>query len=112
MLWDIRAPRLVMGICVGSALAVSGAVMQGLFRNPLADPGILGVTSGASLGAISIIVLGAALPAVVQSTLGAGLLPVAAFLGAWGSMLLLYRVSTRAGRTSVATMLPVHPGSS
>jgi iron complex transport system permease protein len=105
VLWDIRAPRLVMGICVGSALAVSGAVMQGLFRNPLADPGILGVTSGASLGAISIIVLGATLPAVVQSTLGAGLLPVAAFLGAWGSMLLLYRVSTRAGRTSVATML-------
>lgn len=43
VLWDIRAPRLILGICVGAALAVSGAVMQGLFRNPLADPGLVGL---------------------------------------------------------------------
>ena len=53
VLLDIRLPRLVMGLLVGAALAVSGALMQGLFRNPLADPGIVGVSAGAGLGAIS-----------------------------------------------------------
>ena len=105
VLWDIRAPRMVMGVCVGAALAVSGAVMQGLFRNPLADPGLLGVGTGASLGAIGVIVLGASLPVGFLAIAGDGLLPVAAFVGAWLSMLVLYKVSTRAGRTSVATML-------
>ncbi|WP_208352111.1 FecCD family ABC transporter permease [Pseudaestuariivita rosea] len=102
VLWDIRLPRLVTGIVVGASLAVSGAVMQGLFRNPLADPGIVGVTSGATLGAIIAIVLGPLLP---LAFLGTAMLPVFAFVGAWVSMVLLYRVATRAGRTSVATML-------
>src|SRR5690606_22635650 len=55
---DIRLPRAVLGALVGAALAVSGAVMQGLFRNPLADPGLIGVSAGAGLGAIVVIVLG------------------------------------------------------
>ncbi len=105
VLWDIRAPRTLMGIFVGAALAVSGAIMQGLFRNPLADPGILGVSAGASLGAIAAIVLGGVLPLGLTGLLGPALLPVFAFVGAWASMFLLYRVATRAGRTSVATML-------
>src|SRR5690606_14930912 len=58
IVYDIRLPRIVMGMMIGAALAVSGAVMQGLFRNPLADPGIVGVASGAGLGAIATIVLG------------------------------------------------------
>ncbi len=105
VLRDIRAPRMVRGVCVGAALAVSGAVMQGLFRNPLADPGLLGVSTGASLGAIGVIVLGASLPTGIVAIAGDGLLPIAAFICAWGCMILLYKVSTRAGRTSVATML-------
>ncbi|MEM8824473.1 MAG: iron ABC transporter permease, partial [Pseudomonadota bacterium] len=108
VLLDIRLPRLVMGILVGAALAVSGAVMQGLFRNPLADPGLVGVSAGAGLGAISAIVLGSLLPASVMSWAGivsSSLVPVAAFLGGWVSTLVLYRISTRRGRTSVATML-------
>ncbi|MBY6119500.1 FecCD family ABC transporter permease [Mameliella alba] len=105
VLLDIRLPRLTMGILVGAALAVSGAAMQGLFRNPLADPGIVGVGAGAGLGAILAIVLGALLPAWMQELTGNHLTPFAAFLGGWGSTLLLYRVSTRHGRTSVATML-------
>ena len=105
VLWDIRLPRLIMGICVGAALAVSGAVMQGLFRNPLADPGLLGVSAGAGLGAIVAIVLGGLLPAAVLTVAGFWLIPLAAFLGGWAATLLLYRVSTRRGRTSVATML-------
>jgi len=105
VLLDIRLPRLLTGILVGAALAVSGAVMQGLFRNPLADPGIVGVGAGAGLGAVLAIVLGAMLPASVAAFTGPHLVPIAAFLGGWGSTLVLYRVSTRQGRTSVATML-------
>jgi len=105
VLLNIRLPRLVMGLLVGAALAVSGVLMQGLFRNPLADPGIVGVSSGAGLGAILAIVLGGFLPLALQSLLGAWLVPVAAFFGAWGTTLLLYAVATRRGQTSVATML-------
>ncbi|WP_120631450.1 iron ABC transporter permease [Ruegeria sp. EL01] len=105
VLWDIRLPRLSMGILVGAALAVSGVVMQGLFRNPLADPGIVGVSAGAGLGAISAIILGGYLPTSIMAWTGNGLVAIAAFLGGWVSVLILYRVSTRLGQTSVATML-------
>jgi iron complex transport system permease protein len=105
ILLDIRLPRLVMGLLVGAALAVSGGLMQGLFRNPLADPGIVGVGAGAGLGAVLAIVLGGLLPAAVAGLIGVHLVPVAAFLGGWGATLLLCRVATRGGQTSVATML-------
>lgn len=103
--WDIRLPRLVMGICVGAALAVSGAVMQGLFRNPLADPGLIGVGAGAGLGAIIAIVLGGVLPSFIIGIFGNYVIIFAAFLGGWISTLLLYRIATRERLTSVATML-------
>lgn len=102
---DIRLPRIVLGTLVGASLAVSGAVMQGLFRNPLADPGIVGVSSGAGLGAITIIVLGGTVLAPVIGVLGIYALPLAAFFGGLASTLILYRVATRRGQTSVATML-------
>lgn len=105
VLMDIRLPRVLLGMLVGASLAVSGAVMQGLFRNPLADPGIVGVGAGASLAAICAIVLGSALPAGVAALFGWYLVPLAAFFGGWVTVLLLYRIATRRGRTSVATML-------
>lgn len=105
ILFDIRLPRLGLGILVGAALAVSGAVMQGLFRNPLADPGLVGVGAGAGLGAIGAIVLGAALPVALRDWFGYYLVPVAAFFGGWLTTILLYRLSTHRGRTSVAVML-------
>lgn len=105
ILFDIRLPRLMLGVLVGASLAVSGAVMQGLFRNPLADPGLVGVGAGAGLGAILAIVLGAALPAALRDLTGYHLVPVAAFLGGWATTILLYRLSTHRGRTSVAVML-------
>lgn len=105
ILWDIRLPRLLMGIFVGAALAVAGAILQGLFRNPLADPGLVGVSSGAALGAVCAIVLGGMLPVAVQAAFGTYLTSVAAFAGGLLSTLLLYRVATRRGQTSVATML-------
>lgn len=105
ILFDIRAPRTLMGAIVGASLAVSGAVMQGLFRNPLADPGLVGVSAGAGLGAILAIVLGGFLPAAILTWAGMYLVPLAAFFGGWLTTLLLYRVATSRGRTSVAVML-------
>ena len=105
ILFDIRLPRLALGILVGAALAVSGAVMQGLFRNPLADPGLVGVGAGAGLGAITAIVLGGMLPLMLRDVLSYYLVPLAAFLGGWLTTILLYRISTSRGRTSVAVML-------
>jgi iron complex transport system permease protein len=102
---DIRLPRVVLGALVGSALAVSGAVMQGLFRNPLADPGIIGVSAGAGFGAAAFIVLGNSVLAPVMAILGIYAVPLAAFLGGLVTTLLLYRIGTRGGVTSVATLL-------
>lgn len=105
IIMEVRLPRIVMGMLIGAGLAVSGAVMQGLFRNPLADPALVGVAAGASLGAVSMIVLGTTVLAPVTAILGVYALPLAAFFGGLCSTFLLYRVATRRGRTSVATML-------
>ena len=88
VLFDIRLPRLLTGMLVGASLAVSGAVMQGLFRNPLADPGIVGVGAGAGLGAVLAIVLGAFLPPAVLAVAGMHLVPLAAFFGGWTSSII------------------------
>ncbi len=105
IIMDIRLPRVILGMLVGAALAVAGAAMQGLFRNPLADPGLVGVSSGAGLGAVSVIVLGQGALAPLTALLGILALPAAAFAGALATTWMLYRVATRRGRTSVATML-------
>jgi iron complex transport system permease protein len=105
ILFDIRLPRLALGLLVGAALATSGACLQGLFRNPLADPGIIGVSAGATLAAIIAIVLGNSLFAPLEAILGSYLLPVFAFLGSLFTTILLYVIATSQGQTSVATML-------
>lgn len=97
-LWVVRFPRIVMGLLVGAALAVAGAVMQAIFGNPLAEPGVVGVSSGAALGAATAIVLGA-------SVLGGAGIAVFAFLGALLATLLVYVVSRAGGRTEVVTLL-------
>ena len=102
---DIRLPRTLLGLVVGAALAVSGAVMQGLFRNPLADPGLVGVTAGSALAAVTVIVLGAGTLGAVLGGLAFYMLPLAAFFGGLITTTLLYAIATRQGRTSVATML-------
>ncbi|MEL7524889.1 MAG: iron ABC transporter permease [Pseudomonadota bacterium] len=102
---DIRLPRVLLGALVGAALAVSGAVMQGLFRNPLADPGIIGVSAGAGLGAALFIVLGSTTLAPISAILGIYAVPLAAFVGGLLTTLLLYRIGTQHGVTSVATLL-------
>lgn len=104
---DIRLPRTLLGLMVGAGLAVSGALMQGLFRNPLADPALVGVSSGAGLAAACVIVLGDRTLARLglPGPLPYAVLPVAAFLGGLVATLALYVLATRSGRTSVATML-------
>ena len=101
---QIRLPRALLGLCVGAVLALSGVAMQGLFRNPLADPGLIGVSSGAALGAALALVGGAAFGGL-PSALAPYLLSACAFAGGLGVTTLVYRLGRRDGQTSVATML-------
>lgn len=97
-LWVVRFPRIAMGLAVGAALAVAGAIMQAIFGNPLAEPGVVGVSSGGALGAAVAIVLGV-------SIFGTATLPLFAFIGGLGATLLVYFVSRANGRTEVVTLL-------
>lgn len=97
-LWVIRFPRIVMAIVVGAALAAAGAVMQAIFGNPLAEPGVVGVSSGAALGAATAIVLGVA-------AFGESGIAVFAFVGGLLATMLVYLVSRANGRTEVVTLL-------
>jgi iron complex transport system permease protein len=105
VLTSIRLPRVLLAIGVGGGLAVSGALMQGLFRNPLADPSLIGVSSGAALAAVVTIVLGSTVFGAWSDALGAFLLPAAAFAGGVAATFIVYRLATREGQTSVTTML-------
>ncbi|PZP21510.1 MAG: ABC transporter permease [Pseudomonas kuykendallii] len=104
ILGQIRLPRTLLGLAVGAVLALSGVAMQGLFRNPLADPGLVGVSSGAALGAAVAIVAGASLGGV-PAAFEPYLLSFCAFAGGLGVTALVYRLGRHDGQTSVATML-------
>lgn len=101
---QIRLPRAILAACVGATLALCGAVSQGLFRNPLADPALIGVSAGATLGANLVIVFGAGalLPFAGLSLVSAG-----AFAGACLAAWLVYRLASDRHGTSVVTMLLV-----
>jgi iron complex transport system permease protein len=102
IVWTLRVPRTLLAALAGAVLGLAGAVMQGLFRNPLADPGLLGVSAGAALGAVLMIVLGlAAIPAPLRPYGTAA----AAFAGALLVTLFVLRASLHEGRVLVATML-------
>lgn len=92
---DVRLPRVVVALIGGAGLGVSGAAMQGLFRNVLAEPGVLGVSSGATLGAVIALYTGASMLAV----------PAAAFAGALACALLVYRLASAGGRARTASLL-------
>lgn len=102
---QVRLPRTLLAIAVGGILAISGAVMQGLFRNPLADPGIIGVSSGAALGAAIAIVLFGELATHYPTLLLFGTVPVFACLGGTVITFVVYRLGTGANGTSVTMML-------
>jgi iron complex transport system permease protein len=105
VLSSIRLPRVLFGLLIGAALAVAGAALQGLFRNPLADPGLIGVSAGAAVGAACVIVLGATTFKGATLMLGALTLPVFGFVGGLIATLLIYLLAQYEGRTSLMTML-------
>ncbi|HEX9009226.1 MAG TPA: iron ABC transporter permease [Holophagaceae bacterium] len=82
VVWDFRLPRTLVGLAAGAALAASGTVMQAFFRNPLADPGLLGVSSGGALGAVAVLALG---PSLGLAAASLWTLPVASTLGAFAA---------------------------
>lgn len=98
VLWAIRLPRVILGMLVGGGLAISGAALQGVFRNPLAEPGLVGVTSGAAVGAVGIIVLG-------FSPFGLATLSIAAFVGGLVATSIVYLLARHNGRTEVVTLI-------
>lgn len=101
---QIRLPRVVLALLIGAALAQAGAAMQGIFRNPLADPGLVGISSGAALAAVAVIVLGdsAGLFEVLPPRF---VLPAATFLGGAAATWLVMRIAMVDGHTRVGTLL-------
>lgn len=98
IIWGVRMPRVAAAGLVGLALATSGAAMQALFKNPLASPDLIGVSTGGAVGAVAAIFLG-------WSLVSPWLMPAAAFAGALAAAALVYALGTRAGRTDIATLL-------
>ena len=96
IVWHVRLPRIALAGIVGAALSMSGAAYQGLFRNPLADPYLIGVSAGAGLGAVVILVAGAG---------NIGMLPVAAYVGGLGAVLAAYLAARRSGGVPLTTLI-------
>ncbi len=97
-LWAVRFPRVALAVLVGACLAVAGALLQGVFGNPLAEPAVVGVSSGAAVGACTVIVLGV-------SVFGNLTIAVAAFTGGLVTTLLVYVLARSGGRTEVVTLV-------
>ena len=100
ILWQVRVPRVLLAFMVGGSLAAVGASLQALLRNPLADPYVIGISSGAALGAAVAILFGVGL-----SVLSLSVLPFCAFLGALVSLLIVYRIAVSYGSFSIHTLL-------
>lgn len=105
IIFIVRLPRLLLAILVGAALGISGAAIQGIFRNPLAEPGLIGISAGATLMAVAIIGLEATLLTGLSNIFGYYLLAFGAFVGAGITALLIYQISRHNGKPNVATML-------
>ncbi|WP_240503054.1 FecCD family ABC transporter permease [Streptomyces prasinopilosus] len=98
VLWHVRFPRIVLALLVGASLGCAGALMQGVFGNPLAEPGVIGVSSGAAVGAVAAIALG-------LNFAGTWTVPVLAFAAGLVTVLLVYVMSRSGGRTEVVTLI-------
>lgn len=105
VIMSIRLPRMLLAFIIGAGLGVAGTSMQGLFRNPLADPALIGVSGGAAFGAITVIVVGAMFLPGADSTFRLLLLPVAAFAGGAVASVLSYSLATRFGKTMTGLLL-------
>jgi iron complex transport system permease protein len=98
VLWNVRLPRVVLALLVGASLGCAGALMQGVFGNPLAEPGVIGISSGAAVGAVASIALG-------LNFFGNWTVTVCAFVAGLATVLLVYVMSREGGRTEVVTLI-------
>ncbi|WP_312876698.1 FecCD family ABC transporter permease [Streptomyces bohaiensis] len=98
VLWNVRLPRVVLALLVGASLGCAGALMQGVFGNPLAEPGVIGVSAGAAVGAVAAIAFG-------LSLFGTWTVTVCAFVSGLATVLLVYALSRSGGRTEVITLI-------
>ncbi|MZD06584.1 iron chelate uptake ABC transporter family permease subunit [Streptomyces sp. SID5785] len=98
VLWNVRLPRVALALLVGASLGCAGALMQGVFGNPLAEPGVIGVSSGAAVGAVACIALG-------LNFLGTWTITVFAFAAGLATVLVVYVMSRAGGRTEVITLI-------
>ncbi|MFJ4790640.1 FecCD family ABC transporter permease [Streptomyces sp. NPDC088794] len=98
VLWNVRFPRIVLALLVGASLGCAGALMQGVFGNPLAEPGVIGISSGAAVGAVAVIAFG-------LNFLATWTVSVFAFVAGLGAVLLVYAASRSGGRTEVVTLI-------
>lgn len=98
VLWDVRMPRVVLALLVGASLGCAGALTQGVFGNPLAEPGVIGISAGAAVGAAGAIAFG-------LTFLGNWTVTAAAFLAGLATVLLVYTLSRSGGRTEMVTLL-------
>lgn len=102
---EIRIPRIIFCTLIGAVLGITGTAIQGIFRNPLAEPGLIGISAGASFFAALAIVFETTLIALTGAFLNMYLVSISAFIGALISVLVVYRVSVVGGRSNVATMI-------
>ncbi|GAA3996515.1 iron ABC transporter permease [Streptomyces plumbiresistens] len=98
VLWNVRFPRIVLALLIGASLGCAGALMQGVFGNPLAEPGVIGISAGAAVGAVAAIALG-------LSFFGTWTVSVCAFVAGLATVLLVYAMSREGGRTEVVTLI-------
>lgn len=102
---QLRLPRVLLAALVGATLGVSGTIMQGIFRNPIVEPGLAGTSAGAALGAAVVFVFGSGTAMAFTAPLGSLAVPVLAFAGAFAATMLVYRVSSSFGKVRVLTLL-------
>jgi iron complex transport system permease protein len=101
----LRLPRVLLSAITGAVLGVSGSIMQGLFRNPIVEPGLTGTSAGAALGAALVFVFGGQAAFALTTPLGSLAVPVIAFAGAFAATMLVYRLSSSYGKVNVFTLL-------
>ncbi len=105
IIWELRLPRVAAGMIVGAGLACAGAVFQALLRNPLADPYIIGTAAGASLGAVTALLLPTVLPVAIGAWVGIGLVQLLAFAGGLGAVIVVFAIARGHAGTPVIALL-------
>ncbi len=104
VLWSVRLPRILMTVLIGASLAISGAALQGLFRNPLVEPGLIGVSSGSALTVVALLVFGGSLT-FLRGTPMSLLTPLIAFVGGFATTLLVMKIGEQVGKTNIAVLI-------